>query len=55
MEIAEDTRKKFELSKLSGKWSWYEKNEPETLYEGFDTFTDALYDAVEPYVNPLND
>lgn len=56
MQVAKDTRKEFHYQKDTGKWYWYEKNDgPPDVTEGtcesFDSFLDALCDAVEPYVD----
>lgn len=47
--IAADTRKEIRYNKYIGDWSWSNRGE-ETWYGGFPTRYDALYDAVEPYL-----
>lgn len=49
-KIAKDVHKSFSYDKSTGLWSWYDRDEPETLYGGFDTRYEALFDAVEPYL-----
>ena len=47
--IAVDTHKAFSYDKSTGFWSWYDRDEPETLYGVFNSRLEALIDAVEPY------
>jgi hypothetical protein len=58
MQIADDIRKKFLYEKGSGKWYYCDRNESEKLedcYGPFNTFWDALNDAVEPYIGEDSD
>jgi hypothetical protein len=48
MLVASDTKKEFSYNKHSGKWSWKNRGENESNGE-FDSFFQALSDAVEPY------
>ena len=46
--IAVDIKKSFHYNKYTGKWSWEHDG---IIHGGFDTRMEALYDAVEPYLN----
>jgi predicted alpha/beta superfamily hydrolase len=48
MLVSKDTKKEFSYNKHSGKWSWKNRDEEESTGE-FDSFFQALSDAVEPY------
>jgi hypothetical protein len=48
MLVSEDTKKEFSYNKHSGKWSWKNRGEDESNGK-FDSFFQALQDAVEPY------
>lgn len=50
MQIFWDIKKSFCLDIARGVWHWYDKDEPETLSEGFETFLDMIADAVNPYL-----
>jgi endonuclease YncB( thermonuclease family) len=56
MRLSKDTKKEFHFSKDEGLWYWHAKGEPlMQLPEPFDTFYSALRDAVEPYVDDVDD
>jgi hypothetical protein len=48
MLVSKDTKKEFSYNKHFGKWSWKNRGENESNGE-FDSFFQALSDAVEPY------
>lgn len=51
MQIAEDTKKEFSYIKETGKWSWNNRGDLDSLDAHiFDTFWGAVCDAVYPYV-----
>jgi hypothetical protein len=50
MQIFWDIKKSFYLDITRGLWHWYDKDEPENLSHGFETFRDMLADAVSPYL-----
>jgi hypothetical protein len=50
MQIFWDIKKSFWLDITRGSWHWFDKDDPETLSEGFETFRDMLRDAVDPYL-----
>lgn len=51
MRIAQDTKKDFSFAKSIGKWYWFNRGYQHTDSHGpFDTFFEALVDAVEPYL-----
>lgn len=49
MQIAMETKKMFGFIKDEGKWYWSNKHDPDLQAGPFDTFADALDDAVKPY------
>jgi hypothetical protein len=49
MSIAHDTRKEFHYLKDTSAWSWQNRNE-EVRHGPFNSFLDALQDAVGPYM-----
>lgn len=51
--IAVDTHKAFSYDKATGFWTWYDRDEPETLYGRFNSRLEALIDAVAPYTNEI--
>lgn len=57
MRIAEDTKKRISFIKAAGKWAWGSRwrgdreRGPLNTDRLFDTFEEALRDAVEPYLN----
>ena len=58
IEIADDVKKDFAYDKSTGKWAWYDRDEadnPVAFHGQFDSFCDALFDAVEPYLEPDED
>lgn len=57
MQVSHDTKKAYDYDKSSGLWAWGDKDEydPDNWHAGFDTFIDALNDAVEPYFNEDSD
>lgn len=52
-QIAQDTNKVFRRPQHTGKWHWYNRNEGwNKQSRGFDTFWEALNDAVTPHPFP---
>ena len=49
MVIAEDTKKEITYSKCSGEWYWNDRGDNYN-YGPHETFTEAVKDAVEPYL-----
>jgi len=52
MQVAEDIKKAFAYDKSTGKWFWCDRDETNNLdahHGPFDSFLDALEDAVAPY------
>ena len=54
MEILSDIKKTVEYDIGTGKWFWGDRDETERTGP-FDTFLQALNDAVEPYEHPHAD
>lgn len=50
MLIAKDTRKEFNYNLTLGRWGWKDRDDEEEFDWRFDTFFDALRDAVDPYI-----
>lgn len=50
MIIAKDTKKEFAYHRHEGKWYWYNRGDEENQQGPFNTFSEALADAIEPYV-----
>ena len=53
-KVAYDIKKSFAYNKHTGLWSWYDRGEEfnsGAWHGGFDTWLDALEDAVEPYMD----
>jgi hypothetical protein len=50
MQIFEDIKKQAHYRKDTGKWFWSDRDD-DNLYGPFDTFFDAVNDAIEPYEN----
>ena len=53
MQIAQDIRKEFLYDKATSDWYWHDRGDNaslEAIGNPHKTFWDALYDAVEPYL-----
>jgi len=58
MSLAQDTKKEFSYDKTEGQWYWHSRTSyscpcPKVeieKYGPFNTFAEAVYDAVEPYL-----